>query len=401
MKHWLLLAILGLVPALPAAPAGAAARSDWPALNADAARSNYNPQEKTISVRNVLRLKVKWALPIPEQSYPIVSNGIVYLPTAVGTKIQAQLVNARTGKRARRIIPADVRGGMLATPTGAILAGKNLQTFDPVTGKKQSQLGAPPGSTGGLYLAPTSDGKVVLAGYATSTRSSTANLYTVDPTTGAIAHRLASTTAQGVIASRGRILTLTASGGVFYDELSGKSVGRTPAVFGPWFAGSTLAYTVATSTTRRLALMAFDGTGKRVWSRTLGPPYAVQDWPHAVTPNAVLVAREAPKAGIEALDPLTGAVLWNRSVPNVQRLADANGVLYALSYGLGQAIRIVALNDRTGAVIGAIALSPDYYAFTEQNDLMIASGMVFLRVMGPTNTEELVALGLPAGSGGR
>ena len=138
------------------------------------------------------------------------------------------------------------------------------------------------------------------------------------------------------------------------------------------------------------AAIAYDTSGKRVWYRTIGPPYLVQDWPHAVTPKAVFVERARPTIGVEALDPLTGAVLWSHTIANVQRLAQANGVLYVLTYGLGQPVKIVALNASTGALIGVIGLSSGYYAFPEPNDLMVANGMIFIRAMGPGNVQQAV-----------
>jgi hypothetical protein len=391
MKRWLLFAILGLVFALPASHVGASSTSNWPSLNADGAQSNSNPDEKMLSARNVLRLKVAWALPIPTQSYPVVRDGVVYLPVVSNRKIHVRAVEAATGKPIRTFTK-DASGGLLATSSGLVLAGKALQLVDPATGQKQAQIDAPTGLRGGKYLNPTDDSKVMLVGYATASRSSTADLYTVNPESNTIVHTLHSATALGTFATHGRILTDTGTGGAFYDEMSGRSVARQPAVFGPWFSGSTLSYTVAPVAQKNVSILAYDGTGRRVWSRVLGPPYSVQDWPHAVTPTSIFVERVKPTVGVQALDPVTGAVLWSRTIADVQRLAEANGVLYVLSYALGVPVRIVALKESSGAIIGVIGLSAEYYAYPEQNDLMVADGMVFVRLVGPGNVQQLIAL---------
>jgi outer membrane protein assembly factor BamB len=393
MKRWLFCAILSFLPPVHASAAGSLTHSNWASLDADAAHSDANAQEKTLTAGNVLKLKVKWALPIPTQSYPVVADGKVYLPITAHHKIHVRAVDALTGNPIHTY-PQDAVGGLLAIPEGLVVAGHLLQLLDPITGLKLEQMPAPLGLTGGTYLDPTSDTKVLLVGYATTTRSSTANLYTVDPTTGTILHTLGSATAEGTIGSHGRVLTVTRAGAAFYDEISGRTVAQQTSVFGPWFAGSTLAYTVASIGKKSVFLLAYDGTGQRVWKRTIGPPYVVDSWPHAVTPNVLFVERVRPTVGVEALDALTGAIVWNRSIPNVQRLAEANGVLYVLTYALGEPVKVVALKAATGKLIGVIGLSSSYYAYPEQNDLMVANGMLFIRAVGPNNVQQLVALGL-------
>ena len=393
MKRWLFCAILSFLLPVHASAAGSFPHSNWPSLDADAAHSDSNLQEKTLTAANVLRLKVKWALPIPTQSYPVVSNGKVYLPITARHKIHARAVDALSGKTVHTF-PQDAMGGLSVISDGLVVAGHLLQLLDPLSGEKLQQMPAPLGLSGGTYLDPTSDTKVLLVGYATTTRSSTSNLYTVDPTTGTILHTFSSATAQGTIGSHGRVLTVTRAGAAFYDEVSGRTVALQASVFGPWFAGSTLSYTVASIGKKSVYLLAYDGTGQRVWKRAIGPPYVVDSWPHAVTPNQVFVERVRPAVGVESLDAFTGAIIWNRSIPNVQRMAEANGVLYVLTYALGEPVKVVALKAATGKVIGVIGLSSAYYAYPEQNDLMVANGMLFIRAVGPNNVQELVALGL-------
>ena len=101
-----------------------------------------------------------------------------------------------------------------------------------------------------------------------------------------------------------------------------------------------------------------------------------------------------PQVGVEALDPFLGTVLWARSLPDVQHIVLANGVLYVLTYGLGQQVRVVALHADTGIPIGAIVLSSGFFAFPASNGLMVANGMVFLRAATTSGSQVLVALGL-------
>jgi outer membrane protein assembly factor BamB len=101
-----------------------------------------------------------------------------------------------------------------------------------------------------------------------------------------------------------------------------------------------------------------------------------------------------PQVGVQALDPLSGTVLWTRSIPDVQHIVLANGVLYVLTYGLGQQVRLVALHADTGVPIGAIVLSSGFFAFPASNGLMVANGMVFIRAANTTGSQVLVALGL-------
>ena len=389
MKRWLLTAILGCLPALTAAHVGATSTSNWQALDADAAHTNSNPDEKTLTAKNVLKRPVKWARPVPTLSYPVVMDGR-WTSRRPPARNDVHVVDVATGKTLATFTK-DASGGILATDTGIILAGRVLQSLNAATGAQQAQIDAPVGLHGGIYLDPVADSAVVVAGYATSLRASTANLYSVDLSSNSIVHTMTSSTALGIVAN-GRILMDTQTGGAFYDEKSGKSVAKQPAIFGPWFAGTTLSYTVAPVKGKNVSIMAYDGVGRRAWTRVIGPAYSVLDWPHAVTPTAVYVERAGPTIGVEALDPITGAVLWQRTVANVQRLAEANGVLYVLSYNLGEPVRLVMFKAATGAAIGAVTLSTQYYAYPEQNDLMIADGTVFLRVVGPGNIQQLLAL---------
>jgi hypothetical protein len=152
---------------------------------------------------------------------------------------------------------------------------------------------------------------------------------------------------------------------------------------------------VASPPGKGATLFGFDSSGHRIWSHTVGPAMAAQsqDWAHAVGPDAVYVTTLRPRVGIQAIDPTTGHALWTQTVANVNQLALANNLLLALTYSLGQPVRLVAIHPTTGKIVGAIVLSSGYYAFWAPNGLMVANGMVFIRVQGPQGS-QIVALGL-------
>jgi outer membrane protein assembly factor BamB len=241
-----------------------------------------------------------------------------------------------------------------------------------------------------VFLNPVSDGKVILVGYAAP--KAPGILYTVDPASDSLVRKMPSASAIGTITT-GRILTQTATGSAFYDERSGKTLSSQPSMRSNWFAGNPLAYTVASVKGKNTTLYAYDGSGHQAWSRVLAGPLAVENWPHAASAAAVYVQTMKPQTGVEALDPLAGSVLWSRAIPDVQQIVVANGVLYVLTYGLGQAVRLVLLRADTGAPIGAIVLSSGYFAFPAANGLIVADGMVFIRAAAASGTQLLVALG--------
>ena len=81
------LLILGILLLAAGSTAGAApSPSNWPSLDMDAAHSNYNTAETTLTARNVLKLKVKWTAPETNLSYPIVAGGSVYVPVLERTR---------------------------------------------------------------------------------------------------------------------------------------------------------------------------------------------------------------------------------------------------------------------------------------------------------------------------
>jgi outer membrane protein assembly factor BamB len=391
-------ALMAISPAARAAPP--AAPSDWPSLNFDSAQSNYNSVEKTLSSHNVLKLKVKWVypgktcspgFPMADASYPVAAAGHVFVPVQSGSTIHVRELDALTGRCITRFTK-DAQGGMLWNSGNLYLAGKYLQAFDPATGNLVARVTATSNLGGSIFVKPLADKKVILAGFANRVQSS---IYTVDAGSYQVLHRLPSTSAVAAVLT-GRVVTSTLTGSVFYDEATGKALARQPYFGSNWFAGPNLAYMVASPPRKNARLYAYGPNGGWAWSRTVGPVMATQntDWPHAVGPNTLYIQTLKPQEGIDALDPSTGAVLWTQRLADVNRLVLMNDVLLALTYPLGQQVRLAVLNPQNGKIIGAIVLSSGYSAFVANQDLMVANGMVYIRVVGPGNTPQLVALGL-------
>ncbi|HLJ66215.1 MAG TPA: PQQ-binding-like beta-propeller repeat protein [Chloroflexota bacterium] len=381
-----------LSPTRPVAAAPAASPSDWPSLNYDAAQSNYNAAERSLSARNVLKLRVKrWpAILTTDQSYPIVAAGRLYVPFLAHNRVHVRAIDLTTGKPVATY-PKDALGGLLYDGGNLYLAGHILQVVDPASGDKLAQIAATPPVRNSAFVYPLADHGIVLAGLAGGASS---KLYAVSATTNHVLRTLQSSSAIGAVIS-GHVVTAVSTGSAFYDESNGRQLMRQPLVGSDWFAGSELAYSVAPARSGRATLVAYDGTGHRAWGRTVGPVLSTQnaDWPHAVGPNAVYVQVLSPRTGVEALDPLTGKPLWTAPIPFVQRIALVNDVLLVLTYSLGQPVKLVAVRPQSGKIIGAIVLSSGYYAFGAANELMAANGMVFIRVTGPTGP-QIVALGL-------
>lgn len=392
MKTLLSLLILGLVVAGAQWPAHAApAGSDWPSLNYDAAQSNDNGAEQVLSARNVLKLRVRWTTPLPSSvSYPVVAGGRVYVPIVSQGRVHVRALDAPTGKPVATY-PKDALGGLLAMNGKLYLAGHVVQVVDPATGQKLAQIGPPAGTGGGTFVNPIGDHKIVVVGFAGSNRRTPTQLFGIDSQTYHVLWRSPSISAIGTIAT-GRILTETTAGSEFYDESSGKGVVRQPNLHSDWFAGSVLAYTVASVKRGSATLYAFDGTGQKMWSRSVGPFMVTRGWAHALSSDSLYIQTIKPQPGVEALDPESGQVQWSRRVANVQRMVLANDLLYVLTYSLGQPVRLIVFRASTGAPVGVIQLSSGYYAFNEQNGLIVADGMVFLRAVGPGGS-QLVALG--------
>ena len=387
-------AIVGCVLLLGALPVSSASPpSDWPSLSNDAAQSNFNSVERALTVKNVLKLKVKWGSPTASQSYPIVYQGRVYIPVIYRKVIHVRILAAGSGTKIG-VISHDATGGLLGANDEIFVAGKSLRVVNSSTLQPVASVKGASTTANSTYAYPQSDGTRLFVGYTWKKGSS---IYTIDPTTDQIVHKLSS--ASGVGSSNGqRIFTNTSAGGVIYSEETGKVASKPPYAGSFWFADPPLAYTVASSGQKSARVYAVDGSGHTVWSRVVGPNLQTQnaEWPHAANSTDLYVATLSPRTGIQALDPLTGRVLWTRNIAGVQSIALADNVLFAVTYSLGQDVQLALFRANTGKPLGAIQLSSGFLSFTSPNQLMVAAGMVFIRVVGPGGT-ELVALGLRSG----
>jgi hypothetical protein len=397
MRRVVTLIILGCFalagwPRAEAAPAG----SNWPSLDADAALSNYNPTEKALTPGNVGKLQVRWTAATASVSYPVVANGRVYVPFQAGSKIHVRALDAASGKVVATY-PKDAAGGLLFTGTSLYLAGHVLQAVDPATGNKLTQInGSGPG--GGRFVYPQDDGKVIVAGYV---NSGSGSLYTVDPASNQVLQKLPSSSAFGTLAG-GHVLTTAGVGSAVYDEVSGKAVAH-PAYLGSyWFAGSVLSYTVASVKRQKARLYAFDAPGHRAWSRVVGPDLATwsSDWPHAVGPNVLYVDVRSTQPAVQALDALSGHVLWTHHVDNVLSITLADNMVFVLTSFLGTGLGLQVLNANTGALITGKTLTGNYFGFADlHNALMVADGMVFIRAIYNSSDPVLIALAPRKASG--
>lgn len=390
MRRCVALIILGLTVAAALPATAAPATSDWPGLNADVSQSNDNPAERGITRSNALELRVRWSVLMAPQSYAVVASNRVYVPVVSKRGVTVNLLNASNG-RPLSTIARDASGGMLVANNLLWLAGRMLQAVDLATGARVARIKVTPASPGAVFLNPETDGKYVLAGYAAGDRG---RIVVVDPGSGTVVRAMPSTSATGALVG-GRVATRVTAGSVLYNELTGAAVARPAYVGSNWFAAGSAGFTVATGSSGRTSLFAFDATGRYLWSHLVGPALTTRgaDWPHAVTANAVYVQMLAPRQGVVALDPLSGRVLWQRSLANVQYLVAANGLLFVLTYALGLPVRLVVLQATTGKPVGQQTFSDGFYAFPAQNEMMIAGGMLFLRLIGPGGP-ALVALGL-------
>jgi hypothetical protein len=391
MRLLLVLAILGLLAASAALPAGAAAPSDWPSLAGNAGQSNVNPSERALSVSNVLKLKVKWTAPVPDISYPIVAGGRVYAPVQKGKTVQVQVLDALTGKEITTYTESAI-GGILVSGGKMYLAGHTLHVLDPANGDVLGTIKGVSPSSQATFADPVADSRVILAGYASASPTISNSIYAIDPSTNSVLWHSPSQNAQSAIVA-GRVLTLTSTGTVSYGELSGKVVTTEPSLLSDWFSGGALAYTVATASNHNATLFAYDTSGRNTWSRTVGPRLDPRGWAHAANAGSVYVAMFKPYEGLEALDPSDGSVRWRVKLAGIQHLAVAHGIVFAISNQLSMPLRLVMYRAGNGKVIGSLSLSSGYFAFPTKNELMIADGMVFVRAVGPGGP-TLVALGI-------
>lgn len=369
--------------------------SDWPSLNFDAAQSNNNLDEKALNSRNILKLKVRWFASIADASYPVIAGGNAYLPVVAHGKIHVRVLDALSGKSVA-LYPKDALGGMLVNNGSVYLAGRNLQAVDAAGGAKVTTISASPALSHGSFVYPISDDKVIIAGYASTKGRAPNTLYAINPQSNNVMWKAPSLDALGAIGA-GRVLTQTATGSAFYAEGDGHATAAPRSVYSDWFGNDSLAYTVASIAVanvkrRHATLYAYFPSGVLGWKRRVGPNMVAAGWPHAVTPDRLYIQTLLPQSGVSCLNATNGHQIWFRQIADIQRIVHVNSMVLVLTYGLGQQVRLLAFQAKSGKSIGAVVLSPGYYAFPEPNELMVADGMVFIRVEGAKGS-QLLALG--------
>jgi len=393
MKRFSALIILGILLAAGQARVHAApALSDWPSLNADAAQTNWDQGEHTLSASNVLKISPKWVAPAADTvGYPVAAGRHVFVPFVSGRHAYVHELDGVSGKLIATYTK-EAFGGMVFSAGSLYVAGYHLQELDPATGSQLAVIDTAPRLPRGAFLMPLADRSIILAGYTDLSLHAANTLYAFSSDLSQRLWHAPSLRAQGSIVA-GHVFTEITSGAAGYDERTGRHTFSRQLLHGAWFGGGKLLYVVGTLGTSPLTLFAYAGSGRRVWSRVVGPRLNVQDWPHASTGTLIYLQTLQPQAGVEAVDPDTGKVAWSQPVPDIQHLVVANNVLYALTYRLGQSVRLVLLRADSGKIIGSKVLQAGYFAFPSPNNMMVANGMVYLRLEGPQGS-QLVALGL-------
>jgi len=393
MKQFSTLIILGILLAAGQARVHAApAPSDWPSLNADAAQTNWNQAERILSASNVLKISPKWVAPAADTvGYPVAAGRHVFVPFVSGSHAYVHELDGVSGKLIATYTK-EAFGGMVFSAGSLYVAGYQLQEIDPATGSQVAVIDAAPRLPRGAFIMPLADRSIILAGYTDLSLHTANTLYAFSSDLSQRLWHAPSLRAQGSIVS-GHVFTETTGGAAGYDEKTGRHTFGQAVLHGAWFGGGKLCYTIGTLGTSSLTLFAYAATGRKVWSRVVGPRLNVQDWPHASTGTLIYLQTLQPRAGVEAVDPDTGKVVWFQPVPDIQRIVVANNVLYALTYRLGQSVRLVLLRADSGKIIGSKVLQAGYFAFPSPNNMMVANGMVYLRLEGPQGS-QLVALGL-------
>ncbi|MGH2443939.1 MAG: hypothetical protein ACRDFX_12360, partial [Chloroflexota bacterium] len=314
MKRVIALIILGCIVAAGQTAQAALPAPDWPSRDGNAANGNYNAFETTLTAKNVLKLKVAWPpVAISDRSYPVVAGNRLYVPFNARKTVHVRAIDIKTG-RALATYNKGACGGILVANGDLYLAGHILQVLDATSGQKLAQVRPPPGTHGCAFVYPQWDQNFILAGY---DGGSTSSVYVTDQKLTQVLRKLPSASASEAILS-GHVYTRTSAGSAFYDETNGKVLAHPSYLGSDWFAGTQLAYTVSAFKHHKTKLYAIGDTGKRVWSRVVGPNLATagSDWPHAMSDSVLAVKTLQPGQGVLALNPLTGHFMWKRKLAN-------------------------------------------------------------------------------------
>ncbi len=379
----------------------------WPQDGYGADRSGVNPNETTLSAGNVASLgPVVLAAHTGGQmlSKPVAGSGSVFYiaRTTGGSSPRLIAVNPANGTmRWQRQLPANsyfTQSPVLAGGRVIVQGTSGLSAYSAVDGHPlwtNANLRA--STCGSGNLATDSARLYVFTG---------SGVHGVNPANGAVQWSATPPVYcfTGIAASGGRVFAVSrstpppngtqtgtlhafdaASGAVKWTSTTPVTMDAEPAV------GNGLVYVDTQFTSQ--GLLAFDvNTGAVKWRR----PDVVGFWnTPAVTSGALLVTNSngAGQVPLQALNPLTGATIWQTNIPNAVADGDpvvANGVVYFGSRGSTPAVYAVRLD--TGARLATLALSTGGYG-TFSPDPIVVNGRIYVtQTLDGTSTLRMFKL---------
>jgi eukaryotic-like serine/threonine-protein kinase len=301
-------------------PAASKNSASWPMLGFDPTHSGYNPNEKTLSVKNVSRLAPAWInFTYPDDSFsssPAVVNGTVYTGTANG------LVFAYNGKTGQPLWQNNIGLNNYSSPAvanGIVYVGTDtLYALNAKSGKVIWTY-----KTGGYIGSPIVDNGVLYFG------SYDSNVYALDAATGKL----------------------------LWSYNTHSPANSSPAV------ANGMVYIAEDASV--IALNASSGTEQWTFSVGSGTPTVANG----------IVYISGNDNNLYALNASTGALVWKKAVSGVEyeALAVANGMLF---FGTDNSI-MYAFNAQTGTQIWAFTAKSLFSVSPA-----IANGVVYIGDFG-------------------
>jgi outer membrane protein assembly factor BamB len=358
LKTFACLGLMFLVTSLASAqqsPSSAAGRGatnssgslvDWAQFHFDPGLSGYNPYETILSPANVGNVTLKWSY-APSEGWgvtgpPAVANGVMYFgvaytgPSNGGFAVYA--LNADTGAFIWKYGVENAVFGSPAVANGVVYVSDagNVYALDASTGALIWSQAY------GTQSSPTVVNDVVYI--ASTDPNSDQNVYALNAQTGARIWSYKTT---------GKNFTSPAvANGVLYVSSSDGSV----------YALNSL-------------------TGALIWKKQFGssiaprPTLGIYNGGQAVANGVLYVGVRGTFAASDlyALDAVTGAILWRKTVGplSLETPAVANGVVY-----VGSGDMVYALNATTGAVVWEATILPDY--IVNVSSPIVANGVVYV-----------------------
>ena len=368
-------------PALPV-PAGApAAAGDWPMYGHDAARTNYNAAETTLSADNVDQLVQRWEYHVGSgasltSSAPSVANGRVYVGTSVASGDNFFALDAVSGAFAWS---ADLgysnacwHVGIGATPAIAgnlVVAGGGNATYyglDAATGAPRWSHALGAGASAFAWASPLIANGRAYIGVAS---------YCDNPSVQGAVQALDLTTG-GVLANQPIVPSGRAGGGVWNSPALSPDGGRLVAATGEDYAGYNCAYTRAMVSLDPLSLAVHEAHQQGQTNQDLDfgtTPIIFHD-----SQNRTLVGANHKDGTFYAylLSNINAGPIWSRDTGTSVGFMPA----YDPTYGSGGTLFIAGGGARLYAVDPATGADrrPDTSSGDAYGNMAIANGLIFL-----------------------